>query len=95
MPAYLISLVTVTDPAQYQEYVNRAPAVLKKYGAKFVARSGKTLTLEGEPPPPRVVIIEFDSLEKVKDFYNSKEYQEAKKFRVGAADFRMFAVEGA
>ena len=43
----------------------------------------------------RVVILEFESLEQVEAFYNSPEYQEAKKHREGAAEFQMMAVEGA
>lgn len=94
MPAYLISLVNVTNPTQYQEYATRAPAAHKKYNAKMLARAGKTISLEGEPPPGRVVVIEFENLEKAKEFYNSKEYQEARKHREGASEFQMFAVEG-
>ncbi len=95
MPAYMISLVEVTDMDQYQEYVKRAPAAHQKYGAKIIARGGRSLSLEGEAPPGRIVILGFENLEQVEAFYNSPEYQEAKKHREGAAEFRMMAVEGA
>ena len=95
MPAYMISLVDVTDMDQYQEYVKRAPAAHQKFGAKVLARGGRSLALEGGAPPGRVVILEFESLEQVEAFYNSPEYQEAKKHREGAAEFQMMAVEGA
>ena len=95
MPAYMISLVDVTDMDQYQEYVKRAPGAHQKFGAKVLARGGRSLALEGEAPPGRVVILEFENLEQVEAFYNSPEYQDAKKHREGAAEFRMMAVEGA
>jgi len=94
MPAYLISLVDVTKPEQYAEYAKLAPIAHKKYGAKILARGGRAEAIEGEAPPNRVVVIEFESYEKAKAFYDSPEYQAARKHRVGAANFRMILVEG-
>ena len=95
MPAYLISLVDVSDMDAYQEYGKRAPAAHQKFGAKILARGGRSLGLEGDPPPGRIVILEFESLEQAQAFYDSPEYQEAKKYREGVADMRMMVVEGA
>ena len=94
MPAYLISMVDVTDPKAYQEYVKRAVPVLAKFGGKFLVRGGRQLGLEGAPPPQRMALIEFPDLETVERFYRSPEYQEAKKIRKGAAEMRLNAVEG-
>jgi uncharacterized protein (DUF1330 family) len=40
------------------------------------------------------VLLEFPDLEAAKRFYESPEYQEAKRLREGAADFNIVAVEG-
>ena len=53
------------------------------------------MALEGDPGPARTVVIEFPTLERVEEFFNSPEYQEAKAFRRGAATARFLAVEGA
>lgn len=95
MTAYIIALVDVTDPEQYQEYAKRAGAASKTHGAEYLARGGRTVSLEGEPPPGRVVIGKFDSVEAAEAFYNSPEYQEAKSFREPAANARFFIVDGA
>ena len=50
--------------------------------------------LEGEHNFQRNVVIEFDSVEKAKKCFNSKEYQEAKSYRNGKADFNAIVVEG-
>ncbi|MER2298842.1 MAG: DUF1330 domain-containing protein, partial [Pseudomonas sp.] len=36
MKAYWIAHVDVTDPEQYQQYTQRAPAAFKAYGGSFL-----------------------------------------------------------
>jgi len=43
---------------------------------------------------PRVVILEFDSLDLARGYYNSPEYQAARQHRIGAAEFDAVIVEG-
>jgi uncharacterized protein (DUF1330 family) len=95
MPAYLIARIRVTDPEQYKKYIAVTPGILAGFGAKFLARGGETTTLEGPEEETRVVIVEFPSLEKVREFYSSPEYQEAIKIRTGAAEVSMMAIAGA
>lgn len=94
MPAYLITEIEVTDPAGYEEYRSRVGKSLEKYGAKFLVRGGEIEVLEGDWQPKRIVIGVFDSVDKAREWYHSKEYQEVKKFREGNARMNMVAVEG-
>jgi len=94
MAAYLIALIDVKDPEAYRAYTARSPAVIAKYNGRFLARGGPSVSLEGDAVAGRVVIVEFPSLEHVKTFYASPDYQEAKLFREGAAAARFFAVQG-
>ncbi len=94
MAAYLVALIDVTDPEAYQEYAKRAGAAAQKRGIKFLARGGRTVSLEGAPPPGRVVILPFESIEAAQAYYDSPDYQEAKSFRDGAAEVQFFLVEG-
>src|SRR5688572_19951689 len=59
MPAYIIVLADVTDPEQYAQYTKVTPSVVAHFGGRFVARGGRTETLEGPPETRRVVLIEF------------------------------------
>ena len=95
MPAYIIAMVNIKDPQKYQEYAKRAGAANAKHGSRFLVRGGKKTTLEGDIPFERIVVNEFPDVETAKKFYNSPEYQEARKHRLGAADFHMVIVEGA
>lgn len=94
MSAYLIARVNVTNWDQYKEYTKVSPGVVAKYGGKFIVRGGEMATLEGPEETNRIVILEFPSLEKLKEFYRSSEYQAAKKLRDGASTASFVAVTG-
>ena len=95
MPAYLIARVDVTDPEKYESYKERTPAAVAKFGGRFLVRGGDLVTLEGRAETRRIIVIEFPSLQRAQAFYESEDYQAAKKFRDGAAEAQFLAVEGA
>lgn len=95
MAAYIIVDVKVTNPEVYQNYTKLVPATVDAYGGKFIVRGGKTETLEGDWQPNRVVVLEFESVEKAKAWWNSEEYREPKALRHSAAQAQMIVVEGA
>ena len=92
--AYIVVQVDVTNPQQYQEYAKLTPGIVASFGGRFLARAGRTATLEGPPAKPRVVVIEFPSFEKAQEFYASPAYTAARKLREGAAQAQFIAVEG-
>jgi uncharacterized protein (DUF1330 family) len=94
MSAYIIVEVEVHDSVRYEDYKKLTPASLKLYGGKFIVRGGKTELLEGDEEPNRIVILEFESVEKAKQWWNSPEYSDAKKIRHQTAKSRMIVVEG-
>ena len=94
MSAYVIARIDITDPDRYREYVKATPAVIAKFGGRFIARGGETITLEGPAETRRVVLIEFPSLEMAKAFYDSPEYREVMKLREGSADASLVAIAG-
>jgi uncharacterized protein (DUF1330 family) len=96
MPAYLVAMMTVTDPQAYEGYRSLAAAAIAKHGGRFLARGGKHEVLEGSFPGSRVVIVEFESFDKAKRFYDSPEYLAASEQRRGATSvFSLLIVEGA
>jgi uncharacterized protein (DUF1330 family) len=94
MPAYVIARVDITDREQYQQYLKAAPPVIEQYGGKVIARSKDPITLEGPGENRRIIIIEFPSVAKAKEFYHSPEYQKAKKLREGAGTGELIVIEG-
>ncbi len=94
MPAYVIVDIEVSDPGRYEEYKKLAQSSLAVYGGKYLARGGRTELFERSWAPNRLVILEFDSAARAKEWYNSPEYGLAKAIRRNAARFNMLLVEG-
>jgi uncharacterized protein (DUF1330 family) len=92
--AYVIAQIDVTNATQYGEYTKLTPDIIAKYGGRFVARGGRTATLEGPPAKARVAVIEFPSFDAAQQFYASAEYTAARKVRDGAASAQFVLVEG-
>ena len=91
---YIIAQIDVTNPQQYAEYAKLSPGIISQFGGRFLARAGRTVTLEGAPARSRVVIVEYPSFERAQSFFSSTEYQQAKKLREGAANAQFIVVEG-
>ncbi len=94
MTAYVIVDVEVTDPERYGRYKALAKPVVEAFGGKYLARAGRTDTLEGDWAPTRLVILEFPSLAQAHLWLNSPEYREARELRQATAKTRMVVIEG-
>ncbi len=94
MTAYVIVDIDVQDPTTYKEYIGLAPATVAAYGGKYLARAGRTEKLEGDWVPKRLVILQFDSLERAKQWLDSPEYTPVKRLRHQAATSNMVVIEG-
>jgi uncharacterized protein (DUF1330 family) len=95
MSAYVIVDVDIQDPVLYEEYKKLTPASVAEFGGKFVVRGGKTVTMEGDWQPGRIVIAEFPSFDIAEKWWHSENYEKAKKLRQASAHTRMIIVEGA
>jgi len=94
MAAYLVVDIEVTNPARFEGYKKLAPPAIAKYGGRYLIRGGAYEAIEGDWKPQRLTVVEFDSMETAKAFYNSPEYQAAIKMRLGAANMKMLLVQG-
>ena len=94
MAGYVIVEIEVTDPVGYEEYKKLAGASVAKYGGKYIVRGGASETLEGDWQPKRIVILEFESVQRAKEWLNCPEYKEPRKMRHRTAKTNMVVVEG-
>lgn len=94
MRAFVIVDISIHDPELYEDYKKLTPASIAEYGGKFVVRGGKTVSLEGHWKPERVVVTEFPSVERAKEWWNSDGYAKAKAIRQASAETKMIIVEG-
>ena len=95
MPAYLVGQIDITDPERYQEYRAQVPAVLARYGGRFLVRGPQVTVLEGKHDGQRLVVIEFPSMAQLAAFYRSPEYGPLIALRQSASTGDLWAVPGA
>jgi uncharacterized protein (DUF1330 family) len=94
MAAYVIAEIDITDSKAYEEYRTKVPAVIAKYGGRYIVRGGKVESLEGGWEPKRLAILEFPSLDQARKFYRSDDYAPLIKLRQRASRGKLLIVEG-
>jgi uncharacterized protein (DUF1330 family) len=91
---YIIAEVNVTDPERYEEYRRQVEGAIAAYGGRYKVRGGKSESLEGDPPRGRLVVLEFDSYEQARAWYDSEEYAGPKQLRKDTSTGRLILVDG-
>lgn len=94
MAAYVIVDIQVTDPVRYEDYKKLAAPTVAAYGGTYVVRGGTSETLEGDWVPGRVVVLEFPTSAKAREWWASETYRPAKELRQQSAEADMILVEG-
>jgi uncharacterized protein (DUF1330 family) len=94
MTAYAISEVETRDAALIAQCRTLAAATIAQYGGRYVVRGGPAELVEGGPPPKMLVIVEFPSMARAKEWYASPEYAQALTVRADALTRRLVIVEG-
>ena len=94
MAAYVVVDAKSSDPERMAEYRRLSLLAVTKFGGRYLVRGGAYEVLEGDWRPERLVVVEFESMEKAKAFYDSPEYVAARGARAGCSRFDMLLVEG-
>jgi len=94
MPAHLIANVEINDTAKFTDYMKATPSIIKQFGGNFLVRGGDFEICEGSWNPKRLVVVEFESMQKAKQFYNSPEYKAIKDLRQSSAYTEWVFVDG-
>ena len=94
MRAFVIVEISIHDADLYEEYKKLTPASIAAYDGRFIVRGGRTVTMEGDWKPQRIVVTEFPSFERAEEWWHSEGYEMAKKIRHASADTKMIIVEG-
>ena len=94
MSAYVISEVEVRDAEAMERYRTSAARSIAHYGGRYLVRGGPSETVEGGPSAKTLIIVEFPSMARLREWYASPEYAEALSERWNALDRRLIFVEG-
>jgi uncharacterized protein (DUF1330 family) len=90
---YWIVRVDIADIEQYKRYVAANAEPFRKFGARFLVRSGPFENPEGGSRA-RNVVIEFPSYQVALDCYKSPEYQQAMTLRTSVATADLIIIDG-
>jgi uncharacterized protein (DUF1330 family) len=94
-PGFYIAMNDVTDRDNYiNEFSKKSTAISKAAGGHFLVQGGQATGLKGEAPKSRIVIIQFDSMDKLLAWFKSPENTDAQKIADKYATVHSFAVEG-
>ena len=96
MAAFILADVSTSDMDGYKAtgYLDAVPKIAARFGGVYRARGGAMEVLEGSWQPKRLVVIEFPTMDDLKAFYQSDEYQPFKKIRQEITDSKIVALEG-
>jgi uncharacterized protein (DUF1330 family) len=94
MPAYMLANVSFRNPEMAREYGSQVPVTIGKYGGRYLVRGGKTEVVEGELPLAYLVVVEFPSLDRAKEWYGSDDYRPLRAIREKHARTDLAFLEG-
>ncbi|WP_152362964.1 DUF1330 domain-containing protein [Microlunatus speluncae] len=95
MKGYAISEVKIIDPAAAERYRALAAASIARHGGRYLVRGADPIVPEGEwDDGRRVVVVEFPSLDGLRQWYSSDDYAEALALSPSALDRRLIFVPG-
>ncbi len=94
MAVYMILAVEVTDPEMFADYAKQAPATVAQYGGRYLVRGGQVMPLTGDWNPERVVVIEFPSMERFREWQTASEYSAILPLREQSTKGKGIVVEG-
>ena len=91
--AYLVAHIRVHDKEGYEKFRAMSGPAISQYGGKVLIRNPAADHREGNLRGTTIV-IEFESMDSAKRFYESDEYTAARKTREMAAETDLLLVEG-
>ena len=92
--AYVIFTEDIRDQDGLGAYSQKAMPTIAQSGAKVLVASEDAEVLEGAWHGTRTVILEFDSPDAARAWYNSPEYQAAIPLRQAVADSNAVILPG-
>jgi uncharacterized protein (DUF1330 family) len=81
------------DPEGMAQYNAQVGPIIDSYGGVYHLRHKKARVLEGDWNPDFITLIEFPSMSKLLEFYESEEYRPWLELRKNAGDGRLVVFE--
>ena len=94
MNGYLILDLSIKNFEVFKEYIEKIPAFIKKHGGRYIVQGVEPELMEGDWLPERVVVLEFPSTEKAKEFLQDPEAQPLFAIRHESTISKLILAEG-
>lgn len=94
MSVYVVAQSRIDDPAKLGEYVGKALSTIQASGGRVVAFDETPEVVEGQLDHPRTVILEFDSREAFRAWYDSPAYQQILPLRLESTSGTLLVANG-
>jgi len=94
MAAYVIVDLDAPDLSALDEYRRRAVPLFAKHGGRALIRLGVGEVLEGDWQPKRIMCLEFATMDGLKRWWTSEEYEPLKPLRRRVSKANVIAVQG-
>ena len=90
----MIIEVVIQKKEIYSKYVEKVPAIIEKYGGRYLVRGEKITSITGGWNPERIILIEFESMERLRECFQSAEYSEIAPLRKKSTTSKAIVVNG-
>ena len=90
---FVIGQIRIIDQEKWNDYKSKVQSTLEPYGGKVLLRGTCVDSLVGTTDYPDVVAIEFESIEKAKEWHNSAAYQSIVPIREKGAEILLQVYE--
>ncbi|KIP53342.1 DUF1330 domain-containing protein [Leucobacter komagatae] len=94
MSAYAIINARVLDEEAGAAYVPLAAQSIAAHGGRYLVAGPTPVPIEGSWDAPQIIIVEFDSMQQLRDWYDSAEYRVARELRAGKIQVDMLFADG-
>ncbi len=94
MPAYMIANVKINDPEEYKKYQQQVVPTIQQYDGQILAVEAEPVVVEGEWPGSYTVLIQWPSVERAREWYDSDVYADPKALRHRTASANLVFLRG-
>jgi uncharacterized protein (DUF1330 family) len=95
MKYYAVAEIEITDPGWVPAYIENTTRLVEQHGGRYLTRTPKIETIEGDHEPPQIyLIIEWPSKKVAETFYASDEYKPYLESRKAGSKGVLFLVAG-
>lgn len=95
MSVYMIvEAKEVMDNKKYGEYIQKVPETIARFGGRYLIRGGQVKVVSGDWNPSRIIIVEFDSMDRFDSWWNSPEYKAVAPLREQSTKTNAIIIEG-